>query len=324
MASDEMRARRLSSLLVGMLIETSISAATPFALPREDRILPSSLELERKTEPWCPGDCAVGVPFVARYRKGAERLVFVGAHHAFRPNSPTRRAVDEGFTEIQPHVVIVEGFPTAMGENPPPLVAEAHRYGTADADEFARGEPMYAASIALMRGIPFMGGEPTREEELQVLKIKGFADTDIAFSGLVGGLSQALRSGDIPDTSPGSLVKIYPQLVQELKLPLDHGGWNLDAPSLDEFRQHYRDTYGVDLVGDHEFPLRIDVGDTTRHGQQNKVGMMTRDRHLLGLIEQQLAERHSVLVVYGGSHWATLSGALQERLGKPKVRPFLK
>jgi hypothetical protein len=113
------------------------------------------------------------------------------------------------------------------------------------------------------------------------------------------------------------------QSAQTLKLPLDHGGWDLDSPSLDEFRQRYRDMYGVDIVGDDQFPLRIDVGDTTRHGQQSSVDMMTRDRHLLGLIEQQLAQRHSVVVVYGGSHWSTLSAALEERLGKPKVRPFL-
>ena len=319
-----MRKTRLWGAFLGMVMEVSVYAATPFTLPSEDRILPSSLELERKTEPWCPGHCAVGVPFVARYRKGAERLVFVGARHAFRPNAPTMRAVDEGFAEIQPNIVIVEGFPTAMGENPPPLVAEAHRYGAPDADEFARGEPMYAASIALKRGIPFLGGEPTREEQIQVLKAKGFTDADLAFSALLGEFSQALRSGDIPDTSTGSLAKDYPRAAQALKLPLDHGGWNLDAPSLDEFRQRYRDIYGVDLVGDHEFPLRIDVGDTTRHGQQSSVDMITRDRHLLGLIEQQLAERHSVLVVYGGSHWATLSAALEKRLGKPKVRPFLK
>lgn len=54
------------------------------------------------------------------------------------------------------------------------------------------------------------------------------------------------------------------------------------------------------------------------------MNMMTRDQHLLGLIEQQLPERHSILVVYGGSHWATLSAALQARLGRPKIRPFLK
>jgi hypothetical protein len=65
--------------------------------------------------------------------------------------------------------------------------------------------------------------------------------------------------------------------------------------------------------------LRIDVvHDNTRNGQQAKVSMMTRDRHLLGLIEQQLAKKRAVLVVFGGSHWATLSAALQERLGTPK------
>jgi hypothetical protein len=305
--------------LVGML-PASVYAGLPFSLPSEDRILPSSLELERKTEPWCPGDCAVVVPFVASYRKGAQRLVFVGARHAFHPNDPTMRAVDEGFAKIQPNVLIVEGFPTAMGENPAPLVALARHYGAPDAHGADRGEPIYAASIALMRGIPFLGGEPTKEEEIQVLKGKGFTDADIAFSSLVGWFSQALRSGDIPDTSPESLAKAYPQVAQNVRNQI-----HLEPPSLDEFRQQYRQLYGVDIVGDDKFPLRIDVvNDNTRNGQQTKVSMMTRDRHLLGLIEQQLAERHSILVVYGGSHWATLSAALQERLGKPKIRPFLK
>jgi hypothetical protein len=267
----------------------------------------------------------VGVSFVASYRKGNEHLVFVGAHHAFQPNDPTMRAVKAGFDQFLPKVVILEGFPTVMGENPPPLVAEAHRYGTADADEYARGEGTYAGSIALARGVPFIGGEPTREEQTQVLKAKGFTDADLAFSGLLGAYSQALRSGDMPDTSLQSLAKIYPRLAQDLKAPPNLGGWNLSAPSLEEFRERYRKMYAVDIAGDDQFPLRIDVvNDTTRNGQQARVDMMTRDRHLLGLIEQQLAERHSVLVVYGGSHWATLSAALEERLGKPKVRPFLK
>jgi hypothetical protein len=265
----------------------------------------------------------VAVPFVAIYRNGTERLVFVGVRHAFNPNDPTMRAVTAGFANIEPRVIIVEGFPTAMGENPAPLVGEAHRYGTPNADEYARGEAMYAASTALTRKIPFIGGEPTREQENQVLQAKGFTDADIAFNGLLGGLSQALRSGDIPDTSRESLAKIYPRLAEQLKLPLNHGGWNVDAPSLEEFVRRYRAMYGVDIVGDDKFPLRIDVvNDSTRHGEQDRVDMMTRDRHLLGLIEQQLAERHSVLVVYGASHWATLSAALQERLGKPTIKPF--
>jgi hypothetical protein len=320
-----MRSWLLTGLIVGMLAEASINAATQFTLPSEDRIQTSSLELERRTEPWCPGDCAVAVPFVASYRKGTERLVFVGAHHAFQANSPTMRAVKAAFDRFQPGVVILEGFPTAMGENPPPLVAEAHRYGTTGADEFGRSEGMYAASIALVRAVPFIGGEPTREEESQVLKAKGFTDAELAFAGLLYEYSQALRSGDMPDTSAESLAKIYSRLAEDLKAPPNRGGWSLDAPTLEDFRERYKGMYGVDIVGDAKFPLRIDVvNDNTRNGKQGKVSMMTRDRHLLGLIEQQLAEKHAVLVVYGGSHWATLSAALHERLGTPNVKAFLK
>jgi hypothetical protein len=309
----------LYGLLAGMLLEPSVNAATPLTLPSENRIQPSSLELERKTEPWCPADCAVAVPFVASYQKGRERLVFVGVRHAFNPHDPTMRAVAAGFTMILPNVVIVEGFPTAMGENPPPLVEEARRNGTPNADEFARMEPMFAASIALKRGIPFVGGEPTEDEDIRLLKEKGFTEAEIAFSSLAGWYSQALRSGEIPDTSFESLTKTYPRLAQKVR-----DQTHLEPPPLNEFRQQYRQLYGVDIVGDRQFVLRTDIRDTTRHGQQGTVSMMTRDRHLLGLIEQQLADRQSVLVVYGGSHWATLSEALEERLGKPTVRPFLK
>jgi hypothetical protein len=189
-----MKKGHLWVMVVGMVMEGSVHAGPAFTLPDENRVVPSSVELERKVEPWCPGDCSVGVPFVASYRKGAERLVFVGAHHAFNPNAPTMRAVKEGFAEIQAKVVILEGFPTAMGENPPALVEAARRYGAPDADEYGRGEGMYATSTALMRGIPFVGGEPTRDEQMQVLKAKGFTDADVAFGYLAGGLSQALRA----------------------------------------------------------------------------------------------------------------------------------
>jgi hypothetical protein len=317
--------RRVSVLVAGMLVVASIRGAEPVTLPSEDSVQSQSLELERRTQPWCPGDCAMLVPFVAQYRRGAERLVFVGARHSVDPDSPTMRAVAAGFARVNPQVVILEGFPTAMGENPPPLVEEAHRHdapGT-DPDGYARSEAMLAASTALKRGIPFLGGEPTREEQNQVLKAKGFTDADIAFSWFLGSLSQALRASDSPDISAARLAEAYPRLAAALKLPPSQGGWSLEAPSLAEFRQRYKAMYGVDIVGDDKFPQRIDVGDPTRHGDQGRVDNMTRDRHLLGLIEQQLAARHSVLVVFGGSHWSTLSAALEKRLGKPEVTPFL-
>jgi hypothetical protein len=143
------------------------------------------------------------VAFTASYRSNDDVLVFVGAHHVFTPQNSTLRAVSAGFAQASPAIVIVEGFPTSMGASPPPLVDEANRYGTPQADEFAKGEAMYAASLALRHGVPFVGGEPTREEQLQALVRKGYTATDVYFAYLVG----AYRSRYAPGRSRGLPIR---------------------------------------------------------------------------------------------------------------------
>jgi Asp/Glu/hydantoin racemase len=55
----------------------------------------------------------------------------------------------------------------------------------------------------------------------------------------------------------------------------------------------------------------------------NQTDMTTRDQHILATIEKELALKKRVLVVYGGSHWTTLSQVLEKKYGKPVIKPFL-
>ncbi len=127
-----------------------------------------------------------------------------------------------------------------------------------------------------------------------------------------------LGSKEVPDTSLASLNDIYPELVNVVR---DQTG--LEAPSLEEFRRRCKDLYGVDIVGDLQFATRTNIGDTPPRARLRVARTMIRDRHILSVIENQLSQRRSVLVVYGGAHWSTLSEALEGRLGKPKITPFL-
>ena len=292
-------------------INEAARAVTPVEV-----VPPWSIELERKVQPWCPADCKWIVPFTATYRKGEEVLVFVGVRHAFTPQNATIRAVDWGFSAMIPEVVIIEGPPTEMGENPVPIVEQVRLRGTPDADEFTRAEMGYAASLALARKIPFLGGEPTRAEQVRALERKVFTIEEIAFSYLLGSLSQGLRSGDLAGTSDARLSNEFARwsgaFVEQYKA---------ESISFEDFSARYRSAYGVEVKLDTDPIARIEGEGQPRALQllrQND--SITRDEHLLATIENQLASRKRVLVVYGGSHWTTLSQALERRLGKPEIR----
>jgi hypothetical protein len=287
------------------------------AADSDDEIPPWSLALEQRLQSWCPGGCASGVPFTAVYKSGDRILVFVGVHHVFTPRNSTIRAVDSGFA-TSPAILIAEGFPTAMAESPAPLVKHASKRGTAEEDQFTKSEGMYAISRAITDGIPFLGGEPTRAEQVQALERRGFAPTDIAFAYLVGGLSQSVRSGDLASPSDPKLAESFAQWSRAFA-----DQYQLPPLSLADFKTRYQAVFGVELTHDAESAKRSEPGTTTAVALLNQADMMTRDEHLLATIENELASKKRVLVVYGGSHWTTLSQALQRRLGKPKITPFV-
>jgi hypothetical protein len=284
----------------------------------DDEIPPWSLALEQRLQPWCPRGCASGVPFTAVYKSGDRILVFVGVHHVFTPRNSTIRAVDSGFAATSAAILIAEGFPTAMGESPAPLVKHASKRGTAEEDQFTKSEGMYAISRAITDGIPFLGGEPTRTEQVQALERRGFTPTDIAFAYLVGGLSQSLRSGDLASSSDPKLAESFAQWSRAFS-----DQYQLPPLSLEDFKTRYQAVFGVELTRDADPAKRSEPGSTSAVSLLNQTDMVTRDEHLLATIEKELDSKKRVLVVYGGSHWTTLSQALQRRLGKPKITPFV-
>ena len=282
-----------------------------------DVIPPYSLDLEKRTQPWCPGDCELAVPFTAVY-KGDERiLVFVGVRHAFTPESSTTRAIDLGFASVRPAVVIVEGFPTAMGDSPRPLVEHARKRGTPQEDQFTKSETMYTIAQAISRGIPFVGGEPTRAQQANALKRRKYATTDIAFAFLLGGLSQSVRSGELSGTNDPKIAESFTRWSNAFA-----DQYQLKPLSLEEVESRYRSMFGVDLRHDDKFITRLEPGTASQVALLNQADMIGRDEHLLATIDKEVAARKKVLVVYGGSHWSTLSEALRRRLGEPKITPF--
>jgi hypothetical protein len=267
--------------------------------------------LERQLQP----QCCDHTPFTAIYQQGRQTLVFVAVRHVFSATNRTVRAVDSGFTALSPAIVIVEGFPTRWGENPYRVVNVARNPG---ANEYARSELMYTVSVAINRGITFLGGEPAPVEELQALQRGGYTAKDVAFAELVENLGQTARSGDV--TAGARDPRLALAFTRSAKVFISQ--FALAPLSFEEFSSRYKLMFGVEVAEDEKLAQRAWPGTDSQLALLSQAEMNVRDRHLLATIEKELALKKSVLVVYGGGHWITLSQALERRLGKPTITGF--
>ncbi len=290
---------------------TSPAAVHSAAPPPADAIPPYSAALDARLQ-------APPEPFVAIYRAGESVLAFVAAKHVFTERNATLEAIDHAFRTVDPGLVVLEGFPTAMGTSPAPLVDTARRRGTPEADDFANGEAMYAATVALSRGVHFLGGEPTRKELARALIQQGYTAHDVLFVQLVGVLKQSLRAGSLDGVADPGLETTYESWSRDLAR--DFG---LEPLPFETFRARYRETFGIELERDSRLAERPDGGapdDPTSRLQQD--AGVTRDRHLLATIADAVARHERVIVVYGSNHWITLAEALERRYGGPTIQRF--
>jgi hypothetical protein len=305
-----------SPAIFRLILTASVSIAmAQGATPVQETVPLFTPALEQRLHPPCPQGCEPDAPFTATYRKAGQKLVFLAAKHVFIANNGTFRAIDSAFAAGFPALVIVEGFPTAWGESPAPIVQEAQGRAAPGASDYARGEAMYAASVALSRGIPFLGGEPAPAEQVQALEHRGYAAPDIAFAYLVQDLSQSVRSGDVAAGSGDpKLAAAFARWAQGF---VDR--YSLKPLSLEEFSARYQLMFRVAVTEDSELAERPSPGTDSAVALLIQADMNVRDKHLLATIEKELASKKRVLVVYGEGHWTTLSRALQKRLGKPTI-----
>jgi len=303
---DMIMAKTLAGLVL-VSIAATLVAGQPGVSPPTSAIPLFSEALARERGP-------TEAPFIATYRSGGKVLAFVGADHVFTSENSTIVAVRRAFADTNPSLVIVEGFPTAFGRNFEPFVEAAHRRDRPDADAFAKSEAIFAASQALAGNVPFIGGEPTFIQEIEGLVAKGYKRDDVLFAVRLRSLGQARRSGEMPAGNAAAFTARY---ERESRAVAQMTG--TEPATAAQFIADYRRIVGVDPVSDVEMPHRYDPGTETLLQRLGADNMRVRDEHLLSTILQQLDRNDRVLIVYGSSHWTTLSRALQDRLGKPVI-----
>lgn len=256
------------------------------------------------------------MPFLAAYRRGPLRLGFVAAVHSTDPKSATFATIRAAFGRIRPRRVVLEGFPAAWGDNPDKMVALISDHGDPDADAFTRGEAIHAAAQARMRQVPFAGGEMEEAELVNRLAAQGFAREDLLNVMLILVLQQDMGGGAFARPEGDAFEASFARWSRVLA-----GNYKVPAPDADAFRRWFAAQFGTDLRTDPVWFQKAWPGAAGLGGRIAQAQGVLRDRFLLGGIAAALNRAERVLVVYGGSHLATLWRGLAVMLGEPAIHP---
>lgn len=254
-------------------------------------------------------------PYAIVYHSRGLHLIFAAVQHENAVNSPTFRLIDQSFRLWPVRSVIVEGTPSALGSNPPELVAIASR-SRPDPALDPDGETGPAVRNALKIGAQLYGGEPSDLAVRDLVRRAGVADLDLIGYYVLRVIPQWTRDGSIarPD-DPRLEQLVHKQLRRsraELGLPADL------MPDFRSFADWYQRTNGKLLSAgvdqEESGPLADGPWPTNRIGAAVS---RARDAHLVAQIADRLNKDRSVLVVFGGSHALIDKPALHAMLGRP-------
>lgn len=247
------------------------------------------------------------LPLIERFRKDGKELVFLAAAHESNPASETFRMIREELTGKDHELVIVEGVPTQLGLSSGSYLSQIlPKPGKPHAWP---GENAYAAWLAHQRGIPFVGGEPSRREMQQALVHVGITPRDLIYFFVVSNILPLRRAG-LP-VNAGSDQHLEQALAESRR------GFHVTEPaalSVEDFKNWYEKGNGK--------PFSLDFVTLQECAPYGRSSLRTnqisfrweqfRNRHLLDLIARSFHTRKRVLVVFGGGHFLELRRALHK------------
>ncbi len=256
-------------------------------------------------------------PYVARYARDGKALSFLASLHEHRPGNQVFRMVAAEFAALEPEVVVIEGLRRAAGLSP-----GFYRDWVATMPEdgiWPAGEAGFTASLALARGIPFVGGEPTPQEVLEGMAGSPFGLRDLVCYFVLRQIPQWQRTGRDPEHA---FPELYAAFLVEQARALDVAPADLPGP--EDFATWYEAATGRPFD-----PAAITVMDAAPiSGPQallpNRIAVqvdLVRNASITRVTAEMLNRYDRVLVVYGAGHHVQQAPVLEAMLGVPRLLP---
>ena len=272
------------------------AAAAPAGPPLQPKLsLISNWEQVKDQEPY-------PAPYTAIYRRGAKELRFIASRHG--GDTATFALIRDAFA-TPPQVLVIEGVGSQAGASPGYFVEMMDEKAW-----YARSEGFYAVNLALRRGVPFHGAEPSDLDFRQAALAAGFSLKDLqgikTLEGLIGGPGH-IRDGE--PTVEGTLED------QKRKFEIPDGSSLRDQ---DEFLAWVKQRFGDGLDMSHLSRYQGAYSFGPFHLKFSDALDRFRDSHIVNVIADLLNKYDQVLVVYGAGHRMEQAAVLEDLLASPE------
>ena len=267
--------------------------------------------------PWTTAlrDAEPDAPRAALYSLPRQRLIFVGAKHENRTDSPTFRLIDEAYALFHVDTLLLEGPPHSRGPDYERLLKWAE--GEQEVGGFVEGgEAVPAIRGASAQRAKVWGGEPDDIDIRDRVLSQGFSAQDLLGFYTLRSVPQWIREKKIDDAGDARVrVLIKDELERNrtrLALPA------AVLPGYDAWAEWYaranKKAFGSAFDPEEAGPL-ADGG--YRSNQVAQAISRARDEFLLDIVARHLNAGENVMVVFGGSHLTIVRPALDAMLGAP-------
>jgi hypothetical protein len=235
------------------------------------------------------------VPYILKLSAGKGRLVYFGAKHTYDPNDPELAQMEKFWLKLKPDVAFFEG---ADPENIPAPVKTR--------EEIVRGgEPSFVLFLASRDGVPVKTLEPSRRDEIALLLEKYSAEEVKVFYVLRQ--IPEFKSGQHDETIDSYTRNVlgWLSLTPELKGP---------PRTIAELKASCSRLFPR-LVDWREVPQAwFDPAVSQPLTYLNDISLRLsefRDRHMLMLLTEQVAQGKRVFATVGASHVVMQERALR-------------
>lgn len=244
------------------------------------------------------------VPYILELASGKGRLVYFGARHTYDPNDPQLARIEKLWLMLEPDLAFFEG---ADPENIPAPVKTR--------EEVVRGgEPGFVLFLASRDGVPVKTLEPSRRDEIALLLEKYSAEEVKVFYVLRQ--VPEFKSGQHDETiesytrnvlgwlSLSPELKGAPRTIAELKASSARL-----FPQLADWREAPQTWFDPAVS-----PPLTYLNHISRQLSE------FRDRHMLVLLTEQVAQGKRVFAAVGASHVVMQERALRGAIKQKRIR----